>query len=244
MLADFVPGLSPETVHAVVFDCDGLLVDTEVCWTRAETELFNAHGHEFGLEQKKLVIGTSLEAAADVMADYFGRPGEGPAIAVDLLTRVRRELDAGAEAMPGAVELVRACAARLPVAVASNSPRSLLEVALGRAGLSELLVHSFAADEVPAAKPAPDLYLAACRALDTAPSAAVAFEDSGTGIRSARAAGLRVVTVPSLPGQELDHDWLLGSLADPQLVSWAAALGGGSARRTRPEPGGGVGAAR
>lgn len=137
---------------------------------------------------------------------------------------MRRELADGVAALPGAADLVRACAERLPVAVASNSPRSLLDTALGSSGLAELLPLSFAADEVAAPKPAPDLYLTACRALGADPGSCVAFEDSNTGIRAARAAGLHLVTVPSLAGQELDHDWLLGSLADPELQAWSRAL--------------------
>jgi HAD superfamily hydrolase (TIGR01509 family) len=208
----------------VVFDCDGLLVDTEGCWTRAETALFQAHGHDFGQEQKALVIGKSLADVGGVMADYFGRPGEGAVLAAELLDGVRRELAAGAQALPGAVELVRACAARVPVAVASNSPRVLLDAALSSSGLAGLFGVSFAADEVAAAKPAPDLYLAACAALGAEPSACVAFEDSGTGIAAARAAGLHLVVVPSLPSQSLDHDWRADSLADPALQAWSLAL--------------------
>ena len=209
---------------AVVFDCDGLLVDTEPCWSRAEAALFRAHGHEFGVEQKKLVIGRTVEGVGTVMADYFNRPGDGPALASELLMRVTRELEVGAAALPGAVDLVRACAERVPVAVASNSPRTLLDTTLRTAGLTDLLPVSFAADEVADPKPAPDLYLAACSALGSFPSACVAFEDSRTGVTAARAAGLRVITVPSLPRQDLDHDWTFGSLADPLLQAWAHGL--------------------
>lgn len=122
------------------------------------------------------------------------------------------------------MELVRACTERVPVAVASNSPRELLETALRSAGLVDFLAHSFAADEVRSPKPAPDLYLTACRALGVAPTSSVAFEDSATGVASARAAGLHVAVVPSLAGTDLDHDWLGTSLADPQLLAWAETL--------------------
>ncbi|GAA2234121.1 MULTISPECIES: HAD family hydrolase [Kitasatospora] len=214
----------PTGIQAVVFDCDGLLVDTEGCWTLAETALFAEHGHEFGPEQKALVIGKSLPDVGTVMAEYFGRPGDGDRLAAQLLEGVRRELAGGAKALPGALELVRACAARVPVAVASNSPRVLLDTALSTSGLAELFPVSFAADEVSTPKPAPDLYLTACAALGADPTASVAFEDSGTGVAAARAAGLHLVVVPSLPGQGLDHDWLLDSLADPALQAWSQAV--------------------
>ncbi|GAA4305185.1 HAD family phosphatase [Streptomyces venetus] len=220
----------PAGAEAVVFDCDGLLVNTEDCWSVAESALFAAHGLPFGPAEKALVLGRTLEAAGEAMAGHFGRPGAGAEIAADLLARVRKELERGAEALPGAVDLVRACRAGVPAAVASNSPRELLDTALESAGLLDLFPVSFAADEVPSAKPAPDLYLTACAALGVAPERSVSFEDSATGIASARAAGLFVAVVPSLPGGDLDHDWLGTSLAEPGLLDWARGLGRVGAR--------------
>lgn len=127
-------------------------------------------------------------------------------------------------ALTGAAELVRACRAAVPVAVASNSPRELLDAALWSAGLTDLFTHTFAADEVRSPKPAPELYLTACEALGAAPRHSVAFEDSATGIAAARAAGLHVAVVPSLPATDLDHDWLGTSLGDPELLAWAGGL--------------------
>ncbi|MBL1088294.1 MULTISPECIES: HAD family hydrolase [Streptomyces] len=218
----------PTNAEAVVFDCDGLLVNTEPCWTVAETAIFAAHGHPFGPEQKGLVIGRSVEAAGEAMAQYLGRPDAGAELAAELLTRVREELSRGAAALPGAAELVRACRAAVPIAVASNSPRELLDVALWSAGLTDCFAHSFAADEVRLPKPAPELYLTACETLGVAPKHSVAFEDSATGIASARAAGLYVAVVPSLAGAEPDHDWLGASLSDPELQDWARGLGAGA----------------
>ncbi|WP_338930858.1 HAD family phosphatase [Streptomyces netropsis] len=220
----------PTSAEAVVFDCDGLLVNTEACWTVAETAIFAAHGHPFGPEQKALVIGRTVEAAGEAMAQYLGRPGAGAELAANLLERVRKELSRGAAALPGAAELVRACRAAVPIAVASNSPRELLDAALWSAGLADCFTHSFAADEVHSPKPAPELYLTACEALGVAPKRSVAFEDSATGIASARAAGLYVAVVPSLSGAGLDHDWLGTSLAERELLDWARQLGAGTVR--------------
>ncbi|MDX3116881.1 HAD family phosphatase [Streptomyces scabiei] len=220
----------PTDAEAVVFDCDGLLVNTEACWTVAETAIFAAHGHPFGLEQKALVIGRTVEAAGEAMAHYFGYPDAGAELAAELLVRVRKELSRGATALAGAAELVRACRAAVPIAVASNSPRELLDTALWSAGLTDCFTHSFAADEVHSPKPAPELYVTACKALGTAPERSVAFEDSATGIASARAAGLYVAVVPSLPGSDLDHDWLGASLAEPELRDWARKLGENTVR--------------
>lgn len=145
------------------------LVDTEGCWTVAESAIFAEHGHPFGPEQKALVIGRTVEAAGEAMAQYLGRPGAGPGLAAELLARVREELSRGAMALTGAAELLRACRAAVPVAVASNSPRELLDTALWSAGLAGHLTHTFAADEVHSPKPSPELYLTACEALGAPP---------------------------------------------------------------------------
>lgn len=214
----------PTAPEAVVFDCDGLLVDTESRWSVVEAAVFAEHGHPFGPEQKALVIGRTVDSAAEVMAKHFGRPEAAADLAAELLRRAHAEIARAAAPLPGARELVLACRAAVPVAVASNSPRELLDAALESAGLAGYFSHSFAADEVRSPKPAPDLYLAACEALGVAPERCVAFEDSATGVAAARAAGLYVAVVPSLPGAGLPHDWLGTGLDDPELVAWAAAL--------------------
>ena len=205
---------------AVVFDCDGLLMDTEPCWTVAETEVFARRGLGFGPEQKAMVIGRTLEDAGELMAEAFGEPGQGPAIGAELLGLVAQVIGAEAEAKTGAQELVKLVAARVPVAVASNSPRALLDVALQRGGFAGVFGVSIAADEVTRAKPAPDMYLESCARLDRSPDACLAFEDSMTGLRSAVAAGLRTVGVPSLSSADFPADWVVADLTDPDLVRW------------------------
>lgn len=206
--------------RAVVFDCDGLLMDTEPCWSVAETELFARRGLPFGPDEKALVIGKSLPAAADAMAEAFGEPEGGAEIADELLRLVTEVVTAKAEAMPGALELVELTAAAVPVAVASNSPRALLEAALVRGGLSEMFPVKLAADEVTAPKPDPEMYLTACALLDVDPVDALAFEDSMTGLRSARAAGVTVIGVPTLKQQDFPADVVIGSLRDVELLAW------------------------
>lgn len=206
---------------AVVFDCDGLLMDTESCWTVAETAIFARHGLPFGPEEKALVIGRSIGAAADNMAEAFGRPGSGREIEVELLDLVAEVVGSQAESMPGAGELVQLVARRRPIAVASNSPRVLLDLALARGGLTELFPISIAADEVATPKPAPDMYLEACRRLGAAPDSVLAFEDSMTGVKAALAAEVRVVGVPTLHVEgTLPADVVVSSLTDPALTSW------------------------
>ena len=214
----------PAQVSAVVFDCDGLLLDTETCWSRAEASLFADHGFGFGPAEKDLLIGRTLEAACHDMAEYFGEPGTGPELVAELTRRVERELGDGVEPLPGAPELVELLAARVPLGVATNSPRALLDAALGRSGLRSTFQVSVAADEVTEPKPAPELYLRAFEMLDANPHHGVALEDSSTGVAAARAAGTFLITVPSQPGKELDGDYVTTSLADPALVEWARTV--------------------
>ena len=202
---------------AVVFDCDGLLVDTESCWTAAESELFARRGLTFSDAEKAQLIGASIPSACAWLAGRFGDGTTADQVGAELLTLV----DAGAaEPMPGAPELVAAVRARVPAAVASNSTRELLDHALARGGFATTFAVTVAADEVGSPKPDPELYLTACERLETAPADCLAFEDSATGLRAATAAGLRTVAVPSLPGARLDADLTVTSLGDPALVAW------------------------
>jgi HAD superfamily hydrolase (TIGR01509 family) len=208
------------TPRAVVFDCDGLLVDTEPCWTVAETELFARRGLPFGPDEKKLLIGRSLPVAGEFLSGHFDEPGRGPQIADELESLVLDVLAAQAEAMPGARTVVELAAARVPVAVASNSSRRLLDLALHRTGLDRVFEVSLAADEVEQPKPAPEMYERACERLGVPAADALAFEDSLTGMRSAVAAGLRLICVPTFDQPDLPGDWRLPSLDHDGLLAW------------------------
>jgi HAD superfamily hydrolase (TIGR01509 family) len=197
---------------AVVFDCDGLLVETESRWTLAEAELFTRYGKVFDGAAKRALLGKSMGVAAPVLAELLDEPGRGLELWDELVELVEPLMHA-AEPMPGAHDLV--AAVDLPMAVASSSPRGLVDAALAAAGLSFAV--TVAGDEVAHPKPWPDLYLAACEALGVVPATAVALEDSTTGIASARAAGLYVIGVPSLPGVELEADLIAESLTDPRV---------------------------
>jgi HAD superfamily hydrolase (TIGR01509 family) len=209
---------------AVVFDNDGLTLDTEQAWTRAEELLFRRYGAAFTDDHKRDLLGSSRAVAGVKLEGHLGRVGRGPQLVDELFELVMAELDHGAPPMPGAVELVRALrAAGTPVGLASNSPRAFVDKALRGAGLQDLFDVTVAGDEVARAKPAPDGYLAAAAALGADPAACVALEDSRTGVAAARAAGMTVIGVPSFPGVVLDEaDLVAGSLHDPRV---AAALG-------------------
>jgi HAD superfamily hydrolase (TIGR01509 family) len=214
---DLLAGWRPE---AVVFDCDGLLMDTESCWTIAERSLFARHGFAFGDAEKASLIGRSIPDAAAVLTRLFGRPGENAALEREMIDAATLTIAANAEPMPGARELLARLRGRMPLAVASNATRGLLDMALQRGGFSDFFSVSLSADEVLHPKPAPDIYLEACRRLGVPAERSLAFEDSLTGLRSAQAAGLKLVGIPTLRAGEFPADLLFTSLADPVLVGW------------------------
>ena len=204
---------------AVVFDCDGLLVDTETLWTRAERELFRRHGRSFTLDDKKALLGTGWLAGGRVLERLLDRPGDAEELSQTLLTLVTEEVGHGVDALPGALELVEELHGRVPIAVASNSPRGFVEAVLARGGFVDSFDAYVTGDQLENPKPAPDAYVEVCERLAVEPSRAVALEDSPPGIASARAAGLFVIGVPSLPGLELEADLVAGSLLDERLRS-------------------------
>ena len=209
----------------IVFDNDGLLLDTEHAWTRAETVLFERHGETFTAQHKRELIGTSRAVSAAKLERMLGLPGRGEPLMDDLHDYVMEELLAGVPPRPGALELLAAVRAPgIPVGLASNSSREFVDRALSVAQLADgHFDFVVSADEVAAPKPAPDLYLAACEALGAAPERAAALEDSPPGVASARAAGMFVIAVPYFPDTEIEGASLAaGSLAD---ASVAAALG-------------------
>jgi HAD superfamily hydrolase (TIGR01509 family) len=206
---------------AVVFDNDGLTLDTEQVWTRAEVTLFARYGRVFDDDHKRELLGTARDVAAGVLERHLAQPGRGLELMDELHALVMAELDRGADPMPGAAELVGALrAAGIPVGLASNSSREFVDKALRLAGLRDAFDVTVAGDEVPNPKPAPDGYLAAAAALGADPAACVALEDSATGVAAARAAGMTVVGVPSFPGVVLEAaDLVIGSLRDPAILA-------------------------
>jgi HAD superfamily hydrolase (TIGR01509 family) len=209
----------------VVFDNDGLLLDTEEAWTRAERALFARRGRVFTIEHKRSLIGSARPAAAAMLEAMLELPSRGEELMDELHELVMEEALAGVRPRPGAEELlVRLTQAGIPVAVASNSQRELVLRTLGGAGLLDgRLAAVVTVEDVTNPKPAPDIYLEACRRLHAAPGACVALEDSLTGVAAAAAAGMYVVGVPYFTGAALPgSDLLADSLADPVV---AAALG-------------------
>jgi HAD superfamily hydrolase (TIGR01509 family) len=192
---------------AVVFDNDGLLLDTESVWTRAEEDLFERRGTEFTPADKRELVGTSAEIAGGILERRLGEPGRAAELIEELNALVVAELEHGVEAMVGARELLERLRQRgTPLGLVSNSPLRFVERSIEIVGLGHHFDVILSAHEVAAPKPAPDPYLEACRRLGVEPGpSVVALEDSPTGVAAARAAGLTVIGVPSIEGVGLEE---------------------------------------
>lgn len=210
---------------AVIFDCDGLLVDTEGQWVGLQNAYLERHGTALDPVVRRALTGRAAEQVILTIAEAVGK--EPLVVADELLSEHREHLSEKLTPLPGAIEALRAMAAVRPVAVASNSPREMLDSKLAGLGIADVLTATVAIEDVAAPKPAPDMYLTAARALGADPAQCLGFEDSETGADAARAAGLQLIVVPSIPGQEPRAPRRLDSLADPVLTEWIAGWGSG-----------------
>src|ERR1700710_2446528 len=211
---------------AVVFDNDGLLLDTESVWTRAEQDLFERRSLEFTPQHKRELVGTSAEIAGGILQLRLGEPGRGAELIEELNELVVAELEHGVEAMVGARELLDRRGRRgTPIGLVSNSPLAFVRRSLEIVGFADDFDVVLSAHEVAAPKPAPDPYLEACRRLgvEAGPSV-IALEDSPTGVAAARAAGLTVLGIPSIEGVALVEAHHLAETLGDDLVARRLAL--------------------
>lgn len=207
--------------EAVVFDNDGLLLDTESVWTRAEQDLFERRGIEFTPANKRELVGTSAEIAGGILERRLGEAGCAAQLIEELNELVVAELEHGVEAMVGARDLLHLLKQRgTPIGLVSNSPLVFVQRSLEIVGFHDRFDVVLSAHEVAAPKPAPDPYLEACRRLGVEPGPdVVALEDSPTGVAAARAAGLTVIGVPSLEGIVLDEAHEIAVSLQDEVVS-------------------------
>lgn len=207
--------------EAVLFDNDGLLLDTESVWTRAEQLLFKVRGFDFTIDHKRSLVGSSQALAGKKLGRFLDEVGNEDLIMEELNELVLTELERGVDEMVGAAALVRLLRqAGVPVGLVSNSPRLFIERSHEVAGTGLVFDAVISGHEVPEAKPAPDAYLEGCRQLGVEPGKRViALEDSPSGVTAAVAAGLFVIGIPSLPGIELGlADLTATSLEDPAVL--------------------------
>ena len=187
----------PGRYRAVVFDLDGLLLDTESLWLRAESELFRRHGQAFTRDDQLAVMGTGVEFSGRYYATRLGEDASRwEALVEEMHGYMLAELQREVRARPGAVELVERLRGQVPLGLASNSDRVLVDAALATARLGDAFDTIVTAADVDRPKPAPDIYLEACARLGVSPADALALEDSAPGIAAAKAAGLTCIAVP------------------------------------------------
>ncbi len=218
MSGDWEPGVLPA---AVVFDNDGLLLDTESVWTRAEQDLFDRRGLEFTPADKLELVGTSAAIAGRLLERRLDESGRAVELIEELNELVVAELEHGVEAMIGARELLHALVERgTPIGLVSNSPLIFVRRSLELVGFHDHFDVVLSAHEVAAPKPAPDPYLEACRRLGVeAGPTVVALEDSPTGVAAAVAAGLTVIGIPSIEGVALEEAHHLAASLEDAIVT-------------------------
>ncbi len=186
-------------LSAVLWDMDGLLVDTEPLWTVAEEELARQLGGEWSQQLKAAIVGTRLDVAVPTILEHYGRPmDEVPWASQWLLDRMAVLFAGELAVLPGVAELLASlAAAKVPVALVSSSYRVLVDAVLRRGFSFDLTV---AGDEVLHGKPHPEPYLTAAERLGVDPRDCVVLEDSAAGVLAGEAAGCAVVAVPSVAG--------------------------------------------
>ena len=186
-------------LRAVLWDMDGLLVDSEPVWTVAEQELAALLGGTWSEELKARIVGTRLDVAVPTILEHYGRDLAETAWASDwLLTRMVQLFGQQLTVLPGVRELLTGLAAKgVPVALVSSSYRVLVDAVVGSGFSFDV---TLAGDEVRHGKPDPEPYLTAARLLGVPPRSCLVLEDSGAGVASGLAAGCAVLAVPSVPG--------------------------------------------
>jgi HAD superfamily hydrolase (TIGR01509 family) len=185
--------MSPE---AVIFDLDGVLLDSEPAWEVARRGVTLESGGEWRDDAQTEMMGMSTPEWSAWMHEALGVPFEPERIVSEVLTRMERAFRDRLPLLPGARETVTALAERWTLGLASSSSRPLIDLALELSGLAEMFRATVSSEEVERGKPAPDVYLRAAELLGVDPKTCVAIEDSSNGIRAGVAAGMRVIAIP------------------------------------------------
>ena len=184
-------------IEAVVFDLDGLLLDTEELWDEARREIAGERGGRWRPEAQRAMMGMSSPEWSRYMHDVIGVPDSPDEIADEVVERMTELYRRQLPLIDGAIEAVHRIGSRWPLGIASSSNRPLIDLFLELTGTRDLFEATVSSEEVAGGKPAPDVYLEAASRLGVPPEACAAIEDSENGIRSAAAAGMRVVAIPN-----------------------------------------------
>jgi len=183
-------------IKAVVFDLDGVLIDSEPVWEQVRRGLVTERGGHWATDAQRRLMGMSTPEWARYLSEDLGvglPPGEVAALVTERMAARYRE---HIPLLPGAAGAVRRLAGRWPLGLASSAPAVLIETVLQAAGLGPDFQVTMSTEQVPHGKPAPDIYLTVTARLGVAPTSCAAVEDSSNGLRSAAAAGLHVIAIP------------------------------------------------
>ncbi len=189
-------GVATTNVQAVVFDLDGVLIDSEGLWDDVRRGLAAEHDRPWPVDATTLMQGMSTPEWSTYLATVVGIPAAPGVIAEQVINRMAERYVTHLPLLPGAVATVHRLADHWPLGLASSSPRRLIDTVLTAASLNSSFAATVSTEEVAAGKPSPLVYQAVVAALGTDAGRTVAIEDSSNGLRSAAAAGLRVVAVP------------------------------------------------
>jgi HAD superfamily hydrolase (TIGR01509 family) len=189
--------LKPQDVSAIVFDLDGVLLESEQVWSAAKRELTLERGGTWSAAAEQAMLGMSSGEWSRYMHDELALPLDPAEISASVVESVASRYRERLPLIDGADLAVRTLAERRPLGLASSSNRQTIELVLGLAGWSSSFSATTSSEEVAAGKPAPDVYLETVRRLGASAAWCIAVEDSGVGISSARAAGLGVVAIPN-----------------------------------------------
>jgi HAD superfamily hydrolase (TIGR01509 family) len=206
-------------LRAVIFDLDGVLVDSETAWDEARRELVQSSGGTWRPEATRAMMGMSSVEWSRYLRDELGVPMAPDEISAAVVARLEARYREHLPLFPGAVEAVGRLAGRWRLGLASSANRPIIDLVLRESGLAERFAATVSSEEVPRGKPAPDVYLEAARRLGVDPAACAAVEDSSNGLRAAAAAGMRVIAIPN---QAFPPDADALALADAVLPSIAA----------------------
>jgi HAD superfamily hydrolase (TIGR01509 family) len=183
-------------IKAVVFDLDGVLIDSEPVWEEVRRQVVADHGGQWAPDSQRRLMGMSTGEWARYLGEELGVALPPEQVADLVIEQMAARYSEHLPLMPGAVDAVRRLAARWPLGLGSSAPATLIQTVLVTAGLRDDFAVIMSTEQVAAGKPAPDIYLAVTGQLGQRPADCAAIEDSTNGLKSAATAGLAVVAVP------------------------------------------------
>jgi HAD superfamily hydrolase (TIGR01509 family) len=209
-------------IQAIIFDLDGLLIDSEPCWDRVRQQMAAEYGQTWTQDNQRSVMGVSTATWADYMIERLRLSLTQQAVIERIVGKMLALYHEHIPYLPGAVEAVHWAAKHYPTALASGSERSLIEAVVQDPAMRGQFQVVVCTDDLPCGKPAPDVYLEAARRLGVDPEVCVCVEDSPNGIMAGKAAGMKVIAVPDMrfnPNREVirQADVVLGSLEEFSL---------------------------